>query len=255
MKRSTLFLAGGVLVLGFFLVGGVFAIRLSLVTVKPTSSVAQGPGTLALEVAGQASSTRALGAGESVTLDLGAVRALETSGSWKVTLVPGPAGHATLRAPRAASFAIRVSGGPDNLRFDLSDSPGSGWTWSGGGEAALEISAPDLGKIDASGTSAFALEGLRSSRLEINLSGASSVSGSGSVDDLDLALSGASSVNLDGVSAQRVRVQGSGAGAITVRSAGGAVEGELSGAVNLRIGGTPASIRVDTSGMASVTRS
>jgi hypothetical protein len=235
MKRSSLVLAGGVLVLGFFLVGSVLAVRLAVVPTLTRSAVASGdPGSLAVDVAGLPGSVRPLGPGETVTLDLGTVRSLETSGSWRVTLVPGAPGHATLRAPQASSFALRVSGGPD---------------------AVLESSAPDLKKVAASGTSAFALEGLKTDRFEVDLSGASSVSGSGTVGYLVLALSGASSVDLDRVQAQTARIEGSGAGAVTVHSAGGTVEGELSGAVNLRVTGTPSSVRVDTSGMAAVTRS
>jgi hypothetical protein len=256
MKRSSLVLAGGVLVLGFFLVGSVLAVRLAVVPTLTRSAVASGdPGSLAVDVAGLPGSVRPLGPGETVTLDLGTVRSLETSGSWRVTLVPGAPGHATLRAPQASSFALRVSGGPDALHFELSDRSDFPGTWSGGGQAVLEISAPDLKKVAASGTSAFALEGLKTDRFEVDLSGASSVSGSGTVGYLVLALSGASSVDLDRVQAQTARIEGSGAGAVTVHSAGGTVEGELSGAVNLRVTGTPSSVRVDTSGMAAVTRS
>jgi hypothetical protein len=100
-----------------------------------------------------------------------------------------------------------------------------------GGDQSIVIVMPDLDAVTASG--------------------ASSVTGNGSVDSYVVIASGASSVDLSGLTTSSVDVRVSGASNVVV-SADDQVTGSVSGASSLRVLGAPSAVSVDSSGASSI---
>ncbi len=251
MKRSHGFLWGGALFVGLVAIIGVVALRLTT-SLVPEYAEGAGPrsGRLVVERPGT-SDQRTVPAAASVDLDFGAVDQLECSGSWKVVLVEGPEGRAKLTMPSRSDFLVKAQSENGHLQLSLTDisRPDS---WSGD-EAVLEISMPHLSEVRASGSSNLALNRVQTPALTLYISGSSSLTGSGRAGALSLFLSGSSAVEFSGLVAQKIDVEASGTGNLTV-NAGGPVGGRLSGVVALKVKGTPSDVRVETSGLSSVTR-
>jgi hypothetical protein len=85
----------------------------------------------------------------------------------------------------------------------------------------------------------------------MNASGATDVTVSGSTTSLTLDVSGASSIDLGGLTVADVALNASGASSVVV-AATGVISGSASGASSIAVRGDPQSVRVETSGAASL---
>jgi hypothetical protein len=130
------------------------------------------------------------------------------------------------------------------------------------GLTAVEASGAATVKAPADGSSRFSaqtsgvaqitLGGLAAEELEIDSSGASRVTASGSTRALKVGLSGTSGLDASGLKAETASVNISGASSGTLR-ASKEVQGDVSGASNLTVLGAPAKKGVSTSGASGVT--
>lgn len=135
------------------------------------------------------------------------------------------------------------------------------------------ITLPTLEGLDLSGATNTTISGFSSEEaLDVQVSGASKLTGDinagdarfevsgastvrldGQAGNLDIEASGASTVDLGGLSAADARAHASGASRIVV-NASGRLDAEASGASSVRYLGEPASVNANTSGASSVGR-
>jgi hypothetical protein len=134
-----------------------------------------------------------------------------------------------------------------------------------------EVTMPELEGLDVSGATRTRVNGFSSDKMvEIEVSGASQLTGDVSSSEMNIEASGASRVELNGetgrldarasgastlrlqdLSSTDTRVNASGASTIVVNPSG-RLTGDASGASTVRYSGSPASVQVDTSGASSV---
>jgi hypothetical protein len=241
MNRSRLFLLTGALLLGFFLVGAVFAVR--LVSVASIAARIPGEMTLDVTVPGTGASHVVGEPGTSRPLVLGTASRLEVSGAWKVVLVPGAEGQATVTFPPSSHLRLKIRNDGTTLALETNG--------SGQGMPVLEVSLSKLREVTTSGASVLDLGVLSVDRFVLSTSGASTLSGSGRVRSLEIHSSGSSQVDFGRVSTSEVWVESSGAGNLVLRC-DGPVTGQASGAVNLNVLGNPV-LRLTTNGSVNVT--
>ena len=115
----------------------------------------------------------------------------------------------------------------------------------------VELTVPYLTELDSSGATHVRVSGLSDEEFTVETSGASTVTLSGDVGQLDVDASGASKVDAKMLTAQEITVDASGASSIMVCSTD-TVTGDASGASNIAISGTPRLTQVDRSGAAKV---
>lgn len=114
------------------------------------------------------------------------------------------------------------------------------------------VTVASLNDIDVSGASSLTASDLTGEELKIDVSGASSFVGTGTVATVTIDASGASDVDLVGLSVSTAEIDASGASNIELGSAD-RVSGDLSGASSLKAP-ADASGTVETSGASSVDR-
>ncbi|MGE0545762.1 MAG: DUF2807 domain-containing protein [Kofleriaceae bacterium] len=114
------------------------------------------------------------------------------------------------------------------------------------------VTAPDVSEIEVSGASRVNASGLSNAKLELTLSGASSVKIVGSTKVLAIEVSGASSLDAQQLSATTAAVQVSGASRATV-AARDAVTASASGASKVTVYGKPATVTRSASGASKIT--
>lgn len=200
--------------------------------------------------------------------DLAGFDALEVSHSFRVDVTQGELFHVLLRVDENVLNHLDVRRQGDTLRIGLE--PGVGYSTS---DLLLEaeVTMPEVTGLVLSGASRTTLDGFRSSRrLEVNVSGASYLTGEiecedaelevsgashvtldGSAGDIRINASGASSVDLEAFPVDNARVQASGASNVTI-DASGTLDAEASGASHIFYVGSPDLGDVDTSGASSV---
>jgi hypothetical protein len=134
-----------------------------------------------------------------------------------------------------------------------------------------EITMPDLAGLDLSGATRTRVNGFSNDRMvDIEVSGASQLTGdltsgemnveasgasrvelNGETGALDARASGASTLRLQDLASTDTRVDASGASTIVVNPSG-RLTGDASGASTVRYAGSPSTVQVDTSGASSV---
>lgn len=122
-----------------------------------------------------------------------------------------------------------------------------------GGSATVDVIAPRLEEVSASGASHISLGNVKSDEFEINCSGASSVKGDVESRKLDVECSGASGVNVQ-VKTGDVKVQCSGASHVNISGSCAHVTGQCSGASSVNLHGSAKSADVRCSGASSLRR-
>lgn len=135
-------------------------------------------------------------------------------------------------------------------RLTLGWRPGSGSISSHG--VVCRVGAATLRGVSATAGSRIEVEGLDAGDFSIDLSGASSFAGSGSVERLRLDLSGASRADAPGVTARSANATLSGASVVRLRIVEALIV-NVSGASLLEYLGDP-SVQADTSGASTVRR-
>jgi hypothetical protein len=106
----------------------------------------------------------------------------------------------------------------------------------------VEVTAPSLDTLRLSGAGDLTVEGHDLARLDVSLTGAGALRGSGSVERLDLMLSGAGDVELEGLVAADVSAVLSGAGNIAV-NATRSLDAKVTGVGTISYGGNPAEVK------------
>lgn len=106
----------------------------------------------------------------------------------------------------------------------------------------VEVSTPSLDALRLSGAGDLTVEGSDLERLDVSLTGAGTLRGSGSVGRLDLMLSGAGNIDLEGLAAADVTAMLSGAGNIVVHVTG-ALDAKVSGVGTISYSGDPAEVK------------
>lgn len=115
----------------------------------------------------------------------------------------------------------------------------------------VEVWVPSLTGLEASGASDITVEGLHGERFELDLSGASDTTLSGTVDRFEVDSSGASDLDARGLQAKVVEVEVSGAGDAEVW-ASDRLDADVSGAGNVRYFGSTKEVYQNVSGAGSV---
>jgi hypothetical protein len=116
----------------------------------------------------------------------------------------------------------------------------------------VEVWVASLAGLEASGASDITVEGLHGESFDLDLSGASDSSFSGSVDRFEIDLSGASDLDARELHAKIVDLELSGAGEADVW-ASDRLDAEISGAGTVRYFGSPKEVQQDVSGAGSIT--
>jgi hypothetical protein len=116
----------------------------------------------------------------------------------------------------------------------------------------VEVWVASLAGLEASGASDITVEGLHGENFDLDLSGASDSSFSGSVDRFEIDLSGASDLDARELHAKIVDLELSGAGEAEVW-ASDRLDAEVSGAGNVRYFGSPKEVHQDVSGAGNIT--
>lgn len=116
----------------------------------------------------------------------------------------------------------------------------------------VELSAPKLRSIEASGATRIHASGFQNEALTLTVSGAANLSVSGHTRSLTLKTSGAGKIDAKGLIAESVTFDGSGACSAEV-TATSAIDATLSGACRLEVAGHPTKVQKQTTGASSVT--
>jgi hypothetical protein len=117
----------------------------------------------------------------------------------------------------------------------------------------LKITTPDVQSIDLSGASTARITNIKNDRLEIDVSGASTVIIKGETQILKIDSSGASKIDADNLKARAVNVSVSGAGTANVYATE-ELTADASGASTIIYSGEPKIVNKNDSGASSITK-
>lgn len=115
----------------------------------------------------------------------------------------------------------------------------------------VRVSAPSITKLEASGASKVAIDGVKSSSFAVDTSGASKISLSGETTALTVDVSGASNVDAENLKTQTAAVEASGASKVSLFVTE-RLSSSASGASRIVYAGNPTSVEKKTSGASSV---
>jgi hypothetical protein len=113
------------------------------------------------------------------------------------------------------------------------------------------ITTPNLTKVKVVGATTLKLTDASGEELDIDVSGAGKVSGSGAVTDLKVSVAGAGSINLSKLKAENTKVSISGAGSASVY-ASESVAATVAGAASVSVYGNPPTVKKSVSGVGRV---
>jgi len=117
-------------------------------------------------------------------------------------------------------------------------------------DLVVHIVVPNLTGLWMTGASHAVLRGVRGDKLTLNVSGAGSVSASGSIREVDIDISGAGKIDAKELKAETARIALSGAGSLSVY-ASKTLDVHVSGAGKVSYYGDPPEVRKDISGAGS----
>jgi hypothetical protein len=115
----------------------------------------------------------------------------------------------------------------------------------------IHVYAPDISSLEVSGAASVDARDLDNSDLSIDSSGAAKIKVAGSTAKLTLDVSGGTGVDAQSLKAEDATVQASGASNVIVNVSGD-LDTDASGASKIIYTGTPANIKKNTSGAATV---
>ena len=117
---------------------------------------------------------------------------VEISSAFVAEISQGATYRIEVTIPSGTEDKLKVE--KDGNELEISFKGGKG----GSGQHMIKIQMPELKDLEVSGASTVTLNDFQGERLEIELSGASSLQGSVSYNSMEMEVSGASSVKLDG---------------------------------------------------------
>ncbi len=115
----------------------------------------------------------------------------------------------------------------------------------------VKVSAPNIEEIEVSGASKVNLIDLNNESLNVDASGASKISVSGTTASLTVDVSGASKLDAENLKSENAGIEASGASSVNLFVSGDLTT-NASGASNVRYSGTPKNLKNKTSGASSV---
>lgn len=210
------------------------------------------------------------GSGNTVTneYNLDGFTRIEVGSAFQVEIVQAESYSVSVTVDDNVEEHLDVSKSGDTLRIRLKPSIRMGF-----GDVTMQarITLPTLEGLELSGATTGDVSGFNSdTALDIDASGASTLSGDisagdtridasgastvrleGQAAELDVVASGASTADLEDFAATDVRVEASGASRAIV-NVNGRLNAEASGASNVRYVGEPTSVDTDTSGASSI---
>lgn len=125
-----------------------------------------------------------------------------------------------------------------------------GTGWKKNGKVNVTVSLPSLDHLDISGASNATVTGVNTDKIDIDVSGASSVSMDGNVRAATIDISGASNLKAIGLNVDSAEIDASGASSVKL-SVASELRADASGASSVCYGGNP-TVQKDTSGSSSV---
>ena len=170
---------------------------------------------------------------------------LEVDGAFDVTVVLGEEPSLEIELGENQVDDLRVDQDGDRLSIGLD----SVWL-SFDNDLEARITTIDLSEIDLDGAVSVDIENLGSDRLELDLDGASRVSGQGSIRELVINTNGASRVDFDDVAIDEVDIDADGASQLKLSGAA-VVTGRLNGASSVDVS-DDAQVNVQTEGASSI---
>jgi hypothetical protein len=180
--------------------------------------------------------------------DVAVFDAIEVGGAFELIVHVDP----------TATQRVEVSG-DDNIVPEITTTVSGGELEIGIGQGMVrpkldmkvEVWVPSLTGLEAGGASDITVEGLHGETFDLDLSGASDSTFSGSVDRFEIDLSGASDLDARELRAKVVDIELSGAGEADVW-ASDRLDAEVSGAGNVRYFGSTKEVHQDVSGAGSI---
>lgn len=115
----------------------------------------------------------------------------------------------------------------------------------------VKVSAPNIEEIEVSGASKVNLIDLNNESLNVDASGASKISVSGTTASLTVDVSGASKLDAENLKSENAGIEASGASSVNLFVSGDLTT-NASGASNVRYSGTPKNLKNKTSGASSI---
>jgi hypothetical protein len=235
-----------------------------------TKGAPQGSGIVLDRLGGGDESLSGSGQIVSETFNIRDFSKVEVSRAFQVDIMQGVAYQITVRIDDNLQQHLRVEKRGDTLIIGLK--PMRGYHLRRATMEA-EVRMPDLTGIEISGASDVNISGFTShNKFDVDLSGASSLEGEITADDVSIEVSGASRVRLRG-EANSLRLDASGASNIDLEDfpavdadielsgasevevvLSGTLDIDASGASRLYFGGTPTMGRIDLSGASSIKR-
>jgi hypothetical protein len=168
--------------------------------------------------------------------------------AWDADIEVGPETSVEVRVDERVLDKVDIEVDGDTLVVDLSDG-----LFSISGDLDIAITTPKLIGVEVDGASRIDIDDLDGDRFEVDINGASRVTGDGTIGQLTVAADGAAQLDFDRVAVERADVDGDGASRISLADAD-VVHGSLDGASHLTVG-ADATVDVDTKGTSSVEQS
>ena len=184
--------------------------------------------------------------------ELRGFREIEVAGNWQVNLSRGDDWQTDLSYPAGFEDRVEVHVVGDRLRLGIqSDS----WMDDPDIVPSADIVMPELEEVDVKGSAKLDLAGFSGRRLEIDIAGASQLTGrDGHFDALELSVAGASYIDLRGIAVTDADIDLAGASKVTLTMNGGALSGFIAGAGSVEYYGSVSAETVQIAGFARVER-
>ena len=195
-------------------------------------------------------STLVYGEPVSASTELRGFREIEVAGTWRVSASRGDDWQVDLSYPEGFEDRVELHVVGDRLRLGIrSDS----WMDEPDVFPSADIVMPELEAVEVRGSAMLELGGFRGRHLEIDVAGASRLTGhDGHFDALELSVAGASHIDLRGVAVTDADIDLAGASKITLNMNGGALSGFIAGAGSVEYYGSVSAETVRIAGVARV---
>ncbi len=168
---------------------------------------------------------------------------LEIEDTADITYIQGPVAKLTIEAPATVLDTVRVEGG----RIERDGNHNSR------GVLKITLTAPKVHRFDLGGVQTLKISQFDQDDLDLNLSGASKVTGTGRVHDLSLDISGTGAADLADMQMETARVDLSGAGKARLGPKASA-KVSISGIGEVELTRKPETLRSDISGLGRVSQ-
>ena len=184
------------------------------------------------------------------SFDLRDFTEIEVTGGWQIAVTQGDSYGVTVTADEALMEHIIVEREGDALRVGADR-----WRWSNEGRLRLEVTTPQLSRINVDGGADVRLSGLRTDSLRIDIDGAGNITATDTqVERLEIEVDGAANVDFVESAVVNADIRMSGAGNVEITMAGGELAGRIEGVGSVTYGGEVSRRTIRVVGLGSVER-